>query len=265
MLVNVQNIRLLTTSRPYCMKVAAFSTLYGLSFLSSKPSVGQKLKEADALFNENKFSEVIKVLQPHKDEKNDEVLWRLGRAIYKLSQEISDEKQKKEMIFEAYKYISEALSLNEKNSAVHKWMSIMIDATSKFQGIKEKITQAYVMKKHMLRAVELNPKDATVLHLLGTWCFEVANMAWYERKIASAIFAAPPTSSFEEALDFFIKAEETDPHFYSMNFLMLGKTYLKLNNKEKAKHYLRLAQEYPQKSSDDAKAKNEATSLLVQL
>lgn len=37
-----------------------------------------------------------------------------------------------------------------------------------------------------------------------------------------------------------------------MNLLMLGKTYLKLNNKDKAKHYLVLAQGYPQKTAEDA-------------
>ncbi|XP_046384649.1 regulator of microtubule dynamics protein 1-like isoform X2 [Ischnura elegans] len=250
----VQKIRVIAKNHPHFMKVTAFSTLYSLSFLSSSQPSAQKVKEADVLYDQNKFKEILHVLHPFKEEKNDEVLWRLGRALYKLSQEISDPKQKKEMIFEAYNYVSEALSINEKNSAVHKWMSIMIDAKSKYQGLKEKITQAYVMKKHMLRAVELNPKDATVLHLLGTWCFEVANMAWYERKVASTIFAAPPNSSFEEALSFFVKAEETDPCFYSMNLLMLGKTYLKLNNKDKAKHYLELVQGYPQKTAEDAQA-----------
>lgn len=29
-------------------------------------------------------------------------------------------------------------------------------------------------------------------------CFLFADMAWYQRKIASVIFASPPTSSYEE-------------------------------------------------------------------
>jgi hypothetical protein len=37
------------------------------------------------------------------------------------------------------------------------------------------------------------------------------------RKIASAVFATPPTSTYEEALAYFKKAEETEPSFYSMN------------------------------------------------
>lgn len=39
-------------------------------------------------------------------------------------------------------------------------------------------------------------------------------MPWYQRKIASTVFAAPPISSYEEALEYFIRAEETEPRFY---------------------------------------------------
>jgi len=39
-------------------------------------------------------------------------------------------------------------------------------------------------------------------------------MPWYQRKVASAVFATPPISSFDEALIYFLKAEEVDPNFY---------------------------------------------------
>lgn len=39
-------------------------------------------------------------------------------------------------------------------------------------------------------------------------------MPWYQRKIASMIFTTPPTSTFEEALEYFNKAEEVEPRFY---------------------------------------------------
>lgn len=240
-----------------------FTATYSLSVLqSSKSTLEKKLEEADSLFEDNKCLEILKVLEPLKNEVNDEVLWRLCRAIYTLSKDVTDEKKKKEMLFEALEYVTEALKINENNFAVHKWKSILISATSEYKGTKEKITEAYAIKKHMLRAVELNPKDATTFHLLGIWCFEVANMPWYQRKVANAIFAAPPSSSFEEALNFFIKAEEVEPHFYSMNFLMLGKTYMKLKNYEKAMYYLKLARDYPPKNSDDRMANNEAIELL---
>lgn len=102
-------------------------------------------------------------------------------------------------------------------------------------------------------------------YMLGCWCYEVADLAWYQRKIASVIFGEPPSSSFEEALMYHETAEKADPNFYSRNLLMLGKTYLKLNRKEDAIKYLQRAIEYPVKTYEDQKTKQEAQKILNSL
>jgi len=79
------------------------------------------------------------------------------------------------------------------------------------------------------------------------------------------LFATPPTSSYEEALDNFLKAEEIDPNFYSVNLLMIGRTYLCLNDKEKARIYLTRARDYPVETSEDAETAKTAEKLLKSL
>lgn len=115
------------------------------------------------------------------------------------------------------------------------------------------------------RSVELCPTDATTLYLLGNWCYQVADLAWYQRKIVAVIFGEPPSATFEEALEFFERAERTEPNFYSHNFLMLGKTCLKLNKKEDAVKYLKMAADFPARNDDDLEAKKEATKLLASM
>ena len=41
-------------------------------------------------------------------------------------------------------------------------------------------------------------------------------MPWLQRKLAATIFVAPPTSSYEEALMYFMKAKEAEPLFYRL-------------------------------------------------
>lgn len=60
----------------------------------------------------------------------------------------------------------------------------------------------------------------------------------YKRAIVSAIFATPPTGTYEEALDNFLIAEYKKPGFYSLNLLFIGKCYNYLGDKEKAKEFL---------------------------
>lgn len=163
-------------------------------------------------------------------------MWRQARALYKLSG--ANKAKKDESIREGFTLISKALELDDKNFACHKWMAVLLDAKSELDGIKERVSQLETVKKHMLKAVELNPDDPTNWHLLGNFSFGLADMPWYQRKIVSAIFATPPSGTYEEALEHFLKAEEKKPNFYSMNLLFIGKCYQRLKNNEQAKDYL---------------------------
>lgn len=219
------------------------------------------IAKADALYDQEKYHEIQQLLSNYKDSGDVEILWRLCRAMYKVSK-ISNEVDGKKLIFEAHNLILNALKIKEDHWAVHKWASIILNTKTLYEGIKAQIQESYNIKKHMLRAIELNPTDPTLMYMLGFWCYQVADLSWYQRKIASVIFGEPPISSFEEALKYFQNAESLDPNFYSHNLLMLGKTYLKLNEKEEALKYLKMTIEYPAKNEDDREAKQEAQKLL---
>ena len=59
---------------------------------------------------------------------------------------------------------------------------------------------------------------ALFLSKFGCRCFSVAEVPWYQQKVASAIFATPPTSTYEEALKYFLRAERIEPNFYRWRF-----------------------------------------------
>lgn len=224
------------------------------------------IEKADILFQNRRYEECYQDLSKFEDENNAEILWRISRVLYNITKESGvKEEQKQSLIFNAYDIISRALAIDENNPNVHKWFAVLLDAKSTYIGISEKIKQVFNVKWHMKRAVILNPKDATTLYMLGLWCYEITDLPWYRRKIASTLFATLPESTYEEALDYFLKAETIEPRFYSLNLLMLGKTYLKLNKTDQAKYYLTLAASYPAKSNDDHRANKEATDLLKKM
>lgn len=70
-------------------------------------------------------------------------------------------------------------------------------------SLKRKIEEGYLVKQHAETAVQLNPQDSTTLHLLGRWCFTVADVSWIERKFASTIISEPPSATFKDALKHF--------------------------------------------------------------
>ncbi|XP_053612781.1 regulator of microtubule dynamics protein 1-like isoform X1 [Plodia interpunctella] len=223
------------------------------------------IETADKLFDNGHFEECYQILKSCND-KDIEIYWRISRVMYNMSKEMKyDIEYRKLLILEAYKILSEQVQNNYDRYEVHKWYALLLDAKSAQEGIKERIKQLENVRKHMDLAVTLNPSDATTLHMLGEWCFQITEMPWHQRKIAEVLFATPPYSTYEDALEYFLRAETAQPRFYSLNLLRLGTCYLKLNKEDQAKYYLKLAASYPAKSNDDHRANKEASELLKRL
>ncbi|KAK1332191.1 hypothetical protein QTO34_007877 [Cnephaeus nilssonii] len=247
--------------------------------------VEEILQQADYLYESGETEKLYQLLTKYKESEDAELLWRLARASRDLAQlSGTAAEEKKALVYEALEYAKRALEKNGASFAAHKWCAICISDVGDYEGIKAKIANAYVIKEHFEKAIELNPKDATSIHLMGIWCYTFAEMPWYQRRIANMLFAAPPSSTYEEvsadlrgdwggggtrrapsglALGYFQKAEQVDPNFYSKNLLLLGKTYLKLQNKKLAAFWLLKAKDYPARTEEDKQIQGEAAQLLA--
>ncbi|XP_062848118.1 regulator of microtubule dynamics protein 1 [Trichomycterus rosablanca] len=226
----------------------------------------EAIEQADYLYSCGETEKLYQLLLQYKDSDDAEFLWRLARASRDLSllPNIAAD-QKKKLTYEALEYAKNALEKNETCFAAHKWYAVCLSDVGEYEGVKVKLGNSFIIRDHLVRAIELNPKDATSIHILGYWCFAFADLPWYQRKIAAVVFASPPTSTFEEALAYFLRAEEVDSNFYSKNLLMLGKTYIKLKDKEKALLWLNKARDYPAITEEDKQVHKEALEVLKKL
>ncbi|XP_004842025.1 regulator of microtubule dynamics protein 1 isoform X1 [Heterocephalus glaber] len=228
--------------------------------------VEEILEQADYLYESGETEKLYELLTQYKESEDAQLLWRLARALRDRAQlSRTSEEEKKLLVYEALEYAKRALQRDESSFAAHKWYAICISDVGDYEGIKVKIANAYIIKEHFEKAIELNPKDATSIHLMGIWCYTFAEMPWYQRRIAKVLFATPPSSTYEEALGYFHRAEQVDPNFYSKNLLLLGKTYLKLNNKKLAALWLMKAKDYPAHTEEDKQIQTEAAQLLTGL
>uniref|UniRef100_H2Z224 Regulator of microtubule dynamics protein 1 n=1 Tax=Ciona savignyi TaxID=51511 RepID=H2Z224_CIOSA len=223
------------------------------------------IEESDKLYNSGgQYRELYDYLKTHSDSKNSDILWRLARAGRDLALKgdaVSNE-EKKALIYEAFNSSKLALEADETNFAAHKWFAITIGDVGDYEGTKVKISNAFIIRDHLERAIELNPSDATTLHCLGMWCFVFADMPWWQHKMAAVIFGTPPSATYKEAAEYFMQAERVDPNFYSVNLLLLGKTYMKMNDNKRAMLFLDRTIHYPVLNAEDEEAKAEAEILL---
>ncbi|KAI2550542.1 RMDN1 isoform 6 [Pan troglodytes] len=210
--------------------------------------VEEILEQADYLYESGETEKLYQLLTQYKESEDAELLWRLARASRDVAQlSRTSEEEKKLLVYEALEYAKRALEKNESSFASHKWYAICLSDVGDYEGIKAKIANAYIIKEHFEKAIELNPKDATSIHLMGIWCYTFAEMPWYQRRIAKMLFATPPSSTYEKALGYFHRAEQ-------------GKTYLKLHNKKLAAFWLMKAKDYPAHTEEDKQVKRNRSS-----
>jgi len=236
---------------------------------ANKKKIKEIVDRADAMYDNQMFDALYDYLKEQGTStvgESAEILWRLARASYekgKKSPPNSDERRR--FTFEAFDHVKRALELDEKLFAVHKWYAILLSDKSAYEGTTAKIKESFKIKEHLLKALDLNPRDATTWHILGVWYFTIASLKWYERKLASTFFATPPTATFQEALDCFLKAETISANFYSQNLLYLAKTYKEMGDSNSTKKYLKLAVDYIVVTTDDYSAHKEAEQLFKEI
>ena len=99
---------------------------------------------------------------------------------------------------------------------------------------------------------------------MGRWHYNVADLAWYERTIASAIYATPPEGTFEEAIEYFGNAIDTNPNDLR-HYLWMAKSLYKISEYEKAKSILDEASKIEVKNESDKILINQIKELYSKL
>ncbi|XP_041975891.1 regulator of microtubule dynamics protein 1-like isoform X2 [Aricia agestis] len=230
---------------------------------SSADSLLTTLEAADKMYETGKYEECYNFLSNSQDINNIEIKWRICRAIYNMTKEDRcDRNTRKTLIFKAHDTIKNELNSHRDNPNAQKWYALILDAKSTCEGRKEKLEQLNTIKEHMDLAAELNPNDASLLHMLGELCYQVLDIPWYQRVTIELLYLKLPQYTYEDALEYFLKAETAQPRFYSVNLLRIGCCYMKINKQDQAKYYLKLAASYPAKLHYDHQAKREAADLL---
>jgi len=220
----------------------------------------------DKMSEQGKFQEgyetLIKLDQENPNKP--EILYRLGRMCFDLGQEkpISEGQFRKDQYIKGLQYANRALELDPNYAAAHKWIAILLGSLGDHVSTKEKIENSFKIKEHALKASEINPKDPTPYHILGKWCYGVASISWLERKAASALFATPPESTYEEAVEFFLKSDSIDPKF-RRNSMALAETYYALRKWEDAKKWCKKVMDMPPVTEADKQIIQQATALLA--
>ena len=221
-----------------------------INFLLSNPQ--DYAKKSDNLNLNGKYNEELVelnnaiLLYPN----NVDILWRIARAHFEIADQTDNINIHKKHFYPGFKAVESAVRINPNSSKANHWYAVLVGKIGMLEGTEQKIKNSYEVEKYALKAIELDPSYDGTYHVMGRWHYELANLSWFERKIAEWVYTTPPNGGYEQAIFFFQKAinvkDDEIRHYF-----WLAKTYLKMSaNKEAEKIFKKILTLTPFDNSD---------------
>ena len=206
-----------------------------IGIILSSLIAGQDLKDIDIKITNLEFDKAQAPLEQlyNKYPQNTDVLLRLSITHHYLSESAMKKSLDKENALKAFEYALTAFNIEPDNPDILKWYVITLGKTVEEDTIRNQIEQSKNIKNIALKVIDLLPDDEFCYSIMGQWHYKLADLGRASRRIASILFSEPPKGSFEEAQYFFEKSLERNSDYIG-TYYWLGKTYLKLNNEQKA-------------------------------
>ena len=206
-----------------------------IGIILSSLIAGQDFKDIDIKLTNLEFDKAQASLEQlyNKYPENTDVLLRLSITHHYLSESALKKSLDKKNALKAFEYIEKAFNIEPDNPDILKWYVITLGKTVEEDTIRNQIEQSKNIKNIALKVINLLPDDEFCYSIMGQWHYKLADLGRASRRIASILFSEPPKGSFEEAQYFFEKSLEINSDYIG-TYYWLGKTYLKLNQEQKA-------------------------------
>ena len=194
-----------------------------------------------------------------------ELWWRLAKAAGERGQRFTFDEKKAEAeaaYREALAASRRAVRLDPRGWEGHSGLAANVGRMALFEGGKAKIEMSKEVKAEAERALALNPKDDRAMHVLARWNRGIVQLNVFEKTAAKVVYGGlPEGASMNNAVTWFEKAIAVAPD-YANHRLELGRTYLALDLKDKAREQLEVAIKCPPRSAFDDEYRSEAQILL---
>tara|TARA_B000000565_G_scaffold104024_1_gene77798 strand:- start:801 stop:1541 length:741 start_codon:yes stop_codon:yes gene_type:complete len=206
-----------------------------IGIILSSLIAGQDFKDIDIKLSNLEFDKAQVPLEQlyNKYPQNTDVLLRLSITHHYLSESAMKKSLDKENALKAFEYALKAFNIEPDNPDILKWYVITLGKTVEDDTIRNQIEQSKNIKNIALKVIDLLPDDEFCYSIMGQWHYKLADLGRASRRIASILFSEPPKGSFQEAQYFFEKSLEKNSDYIG-TYYWLGKTYLKLNQEQKA-------------------------------
>lgn len=218
----------------------------------------------DSLRNHGDFQAALDRLNqlPSVQQRQVEVIWRralmiseLGRGNRRSAPKDTTRARHKR----AFALADSALAVDSTHAWAHLVKALSAGRLTLHTSGSTRIKYSRAVKRHTDRAIALDSTLAPAYHIRGRWCREVADLNFFKRTIAKAVYGGLPDATLDQAVRDLEQATALAPKPY--NHLELAKTYLEVGRDSAAHSHLKQAL-VTSGSPFDPEHKKKARSLL---
>ena len=195
-----------------------------------------------------------------------EALWKAAREEVDLGEFNSSKEERSRLYASAERHARRAVAVNPNDAEGHFHLARSIGRNALTMGTRDRIKFAKEVRNEALESLKLNPKHPGSLHVMGLWNAEVMRLNGFSRMIAKnflggAIFGQ---ASWKEAVRYMEESATVEPNRL-VHHLDLGKIYLDVGDKTKAREQFELVMRGTVTDFNDEHYKQDAEGRLREL
>lgn len=214
--------------------------------------IAPRLAKIDALDTQGKNTEALALcLELEKVAPDDaEVLRRVAKQYAEAVLDAKGNTAKKAAADKSLEYAKRAVAAGPKNALARLSLAICYGRAATVADGKTKIAYSKLIKEHADAALALDPNNDLTHFVLGSWCYEIANLGTLLRAAARVVYGALPTATNQDAARFLERAVQLNPRRVCSH-ASLGRTYAVLGEKAKARQSYERALTLPASDKGD--------------
>ncbi|MDQ7041287.1 MAG: hypothetical protein Q9M35_10145 [Rhodothermus sp.] len=223
------------------------------------------LAHIDSLWQCGAFEEALALLNERLQHSPGaaDVRWRRSRVRVELGMRAREKERQRELYWMGLQDAQAAIAADSLNSQAYVAAAIAAGRLALVSSPRAKVTYARQIRAYIDRALALNPNDDIAYHLRGRWHYEVATLSFFERTLVRLLYGGLPNASLEEAAADFRRALAIRERV--VHHLELGRTLLRLGDREGAIRELERALALPPVEPDDTTYQEDARRLLARI
>lgn len=148
-----------------------------------------------------------------QDPNNAVALYKASRELVDLGEFDTDIEQRTAYYAKATEYAKRAVTLSPNDAETHFHLARALGRTALALGPRERVKYGVDVRSQAMRALELAPRHAGALHVMGVWNAEIMRLNGFTRMIAKTFMGGKifNTASWSEAVRYMELAVTVEP------------------------------------------------------